>query len=123
MAEEEEAAAGSGASLRERTIAESSLVLLLQGLRGAVTSVELRDESAARGRVVSVDAFMNIRLREVLHRDRRGRLSTLDDLFVTGRNVRYVHIPDHLDIRATIEAQLAAGTRVRHGGGRKEFHK
>uniref|UniRef100_A0A673FNB7 LSM10, U7 small nuclear RNA associated n=1 Tax=Sinocyclocheilus rhinocerous TaxID=307959 RepID=A0A673FNB7_9TELE len=93
-------------SIRERTIAENSLVILLQGLHGQVTTVDLRDESTARGRVINVDAFMNIRLEKVLYRDRRGRVSSMDDLFITGRNVRYVHIPDHMNIIETIETQL-----------------
>lgn len=114
-------------SIRERTIAENSLVVLLQGVQGHVTTVELRDESSARGRIVNVDAFMNIRLEEVDFRDRRGRPSRLHDLFVTGRNVRYVHIPEHVDIMKTIQGQLARIHRVRNfareGGGRKEFGK
>ncbi|NXG05104.1 LSM10 protein, partial [Sakesphorus luctuosus] len=105
-------------SLKERTIAENSLVILLQGLRGRITTVELRDESAAEGRVTSVDAFMNVCLAEVTLTDRRGTVSHLDELFVTGRNVRYVHIPDDMDIRATIEEQLQAIHRVRYFGGR-----
>ncbi|KAM3858131.1 U7 snRNA-associated Sm-like protein LSm10 [Diretmus argenteus] len=115
-------------SIRERAIAENSMVILLQGLRGQVTTVDLRDESTARGRVVNVDAFMNVRLAEVLYRDRRGRLAQLEDLFVTGRNVRYVHIPDHLDIMETIQAQLAKIQRVHNfgsekRGGRSEYAK
>lgn len=113
-------------SLRERTIAENSLVVLLQGLHGQVTTVDLRDESTARGRVINVDAFMNVRLEEVLYRDRRGRASQMDDLFITGRNVRYVHIPDHVNIIDTIQAQLSKIHRVRNfgaGGGRKEYSK
>ena len=107
-------------SVRERAIVENSLVVLLQGLHGDVTAVELRDESVARGRVVSVDAYMNVRLADVLLRDRRGRLARLQDLFITGRNVRYVHVPDHVDVAATIETQLAKISRMRHfGGGRK----
>uniref|UniRef100_A0A8C4DJ85 LSM10, U7 small nuclear RNA associated n=1 Tax=Dicentrarchus labrax TaxID=13489 RepID=A0A8C4DJ85_DICLA len=108
-----------------RTIAENSMVVLLQGLQGQVTTVDLKNESTARGRVVNVDAFMNIRLDNVLYRDRRGQLTQLQDLFITGRNVRYVHIPDNVDIMKTIQSQLARIHRVRnfasHGGGRKEF--
>nr|XP_046274556.1 U7 snRNA-associated Sm-like protein LSm10 [Scatophagus argus] len=114
-------------SIRERTIAENSMVVLLQGLQGEVTTVDLKNESTARGRVVSVDAFMNIRLADVLYRDRRGQLTQLQDLFVTGRNIRYVHIPDHMDIMKTVQSQLAKIHRVRnfagHGGGRKEYAK
>ncbi|XP_076862241.1 U7 snRNA-associated Sm-like protein LSm10 [Brachyhypopomus gauderio] len=113
-------------SIRERTIAENSLVVLLQGLHGEVTTVDLRDESTARGRVINVDAFMNVRLEDVLYKDRRGRLSKMADLFITGRNVRYVHIPDHVDISRTIETQLEKIQRVRcfsQKGGRKEYEK
>ncbi|XP_023802217.1 U7 snRNA-associated Sm-like protein LSm10 [Cyanistes caeruleus] len=105
-------------SVKERTIAENSLVILLQGLCGRITTVELRDESAAVGRVTSVDAFMNVRLAKVTFTDRQGAVSHLDELFVTGRNIRYVHIPDEVDIRATIEEQLQAIHRVRCFGGR-----
>lgn len=114
-------------SIRERTIAENSMVVLLQGLQGEVTTVDLRNESTARGRVVNVDAFMNIRLEEVLYRDWRGNLSQLQDMFITSRNVRYVHIPDHIDIMKTMQNQLAKIHRVRNfasqGGGRKEYAK
>lgn len=114
-------------SIRERTITENSMVILLQGLQGEVTTVDLRNESTARGRVVNVDAFMNVRLVDVLYRDRLGQLTQLQDLFITGRNIRYVHIPDHMDIMKTIESQLAKIHRVRNfgseGGGRKEFAK
>ncbi|GAA6233214.1 U7 snRNA-associated Sm-like protein LSm10 [Lates japonicus] len=114
-------------SIRERTIAENSMVVLLQGLQGEVTTVDLRNESTARGRVVNVDAFMNVRLEDVLYRDRRGQVTRLQDLFITGRNIRYVHIPDHVDIMKTIQSQLAKIHRVRNfaslGGGRKEYAK
>ncbi|XP_029299163.1 U7 snRNA-associated Sm-like protein LSm10 [Cottoperca gobio] len=114
-------------SIRERTIAENSMVVLLQGLHGQVTTVDLKNESTARGRIVNVDAFMNVRLENVMYRDRRGKLTQLQDMFITGRNVRYVHIPDHVDIIKTIQSQLAKIHRVRnfasHGGGRKEYSK
>ncbi|KPP56436.1 U7 snRNA-associated Sm-like protein LSm10-like [Scleropages formosus] len=114
-------------SIRERTIAENSLLVLLQGLQGHVTTVELREESTARGRLLNVDAFMNIRLADVDFRDRRGRLHRLTDLFVTGRNVRYVQIPEQVDIIDTIERQLRKIHRVRsfasEHGGRREFAK
>ncbi|XP_009952940.1 PREDICTED: U7 snRNA-associated Sm-like protein LSm10, partial [Leptosomus discolor] len=86
-------------SVKERTIAENSLVILLQGLHGRVTTVDLRDESTATGRVTNVDAFMNVRLAEVTFTDRQGAVSHLDEFFVTGRNIRYVHIPDEMNVR------------------------
>ncbi|XP_006094206.1 U7 snRNA-associated Sm-like protein LSm10 [Myotis yumanensis] len=112
-------------SMKERTISENSLIILLQGLQGQVTTVDLRDESVAHGRIDNVDAFMNIRLANVTYTDRYGRQAELDDLFVTGRNVRYVHIPDDVNITETIERQLQIIHRVRNfgslGQGRREF--
>ncbi|CAH2221903.1 U7 snRNA-associated Sm LSm10 [Pelobates cultripes] len=110
-------------SVKERTIAENSMVILLQGLHGYVTTVDLRDESTARGTITNVDAFMNIRLANVTYKDRQGKEAKLDDLFVTGRNVRYVHIPEEVDIIRTIEEQLQKIQSIRGfgGKGRKEF--
>lgn len=112
-------------SVKERTISENSLIILLQGLQGRETTVDLRDESVAHGRIDNVDAFMNIRLAKVTYTDRWGHQVQLDDLFVTGRNVRYVHIPDDVNITTTIEQQLQLIHRVRNfgstGKGRREF--
>uniref|UniRef100_A0A8B9RNJ3 Uncharacterized protein n=1 Tax=Astyanax mexicanus TaxID=7994 RepID=A0A8B9RNJ3_ASTMX len=54
--------------------------------------------------------------------NRRGQVSEMG----TGKNVRYVHIPDHMDIGDTIQTQLDKIHCVRtfaHKGGRKEFRK
>ncbi|KAM4877398.1 U7 snRNA-associated Sm-like protein LSm10 [Thomomys bottae] len=105
-------------SLKERTISENSLIILLQGLQGQVTTVDLRDESVARGHIDNIDALMNIRLAKVTYTDHWGHQVELDDLFVTGHNVRYVHIPDDVNITATIEHQLQIIHRVRNFGGK-----
>uniref|UniRef100_A0A672RIL0 Sm domain-containing protein n=1 Tax=Sinocyclocheilus grahami TaxID=75366 RepID=A0A672RIL0_SINGR len=91
-------------------------MITVPGLHGQVTTIDLRDESTARGRVINVDAFMNIRLEKVLYRDRRGRVSSMDDLFIT----------DHMNIIETIETQLAKIHHVRNfgaSGGCKEYSK
>lgn len=110
-------------SVKERTISENSLVILLQGLHGQVTTVELRNESVAVGRITNVDAFMNMRLAEATFTDQHGCSSSMDSLFVTGRNIRYVHIPDDVDVRSTIEKQLQLIHRVRTFGGRDKGRK
>ncbi|CAD7677015.1 unnamed protein product [Nyctereutes procyonoides] len=87
--------------------------------------MDLRDKIVARGRIDNVDAFMNIRLANVTYMDRWGHQVELEDLFVTGRNVRYVHVPDDVNITATIEQQLQVIHWVRNfgskGQGRREF--
>uniref|UniRef100_UPI00398F02D2 U7 snRNA-associated Sm-like protein LSm10 n=2 Tax=Pristiophorus japonicus TaxID=55135 RepID=UPI00398F02D2 len=109
-------------SIKERTVAENSLIIPLQGLHGHITTVELRDESSVTWLVDNVDAFTNVRLSEVTYTDRWGKVSHLDNFFVTGSNVRYVHIADEINI---IQSQLQKIHRVRNFGGkdrgRKEF--
>ncbi|XP_067318481.1 U7 snRNA-associated Sm-like protein LSm10 [Anolis sagrei] len=100
-----------------------SLVLLLQGLMGHMTQVELWDESLAVGRVTNMDAFMNIRLGPTTFTDRAGRTSQLEGLFIAGRSVRYVHIPYDVDIRAAIEGQLQLLRHVRSFRGRDKGSK
>jgi small nuclear ribonucleoprotein (snRNP)-like protein len=68
-------------SVEERTISENSLIFLLQGLQGQVTTVDLRDESVAHGCIDNVDAFMNIHLAKVTYMDRWGHQVELDDFF------------------------------------------
>ncbi|XP_006899604.1 PREDICTED: U7 snRNA-associated Sm-like protein LSm10-like [Elephantulus edwardii] len=80
--------------------------LLLQALQGQITTVDLQDESTSLGRIDNVDAFMNIHLASVTYIECWGHRVELFDLFVTGCNVRYVHIPDAVNITATIEKQL-----------------
>ncbi|XP_043917363.1 U7 snRNA-associated Sm-like protein LSm10 [Protopterus annectens] len=110
-------------SVKERVISENSLIILLQGLHGCSTTVDLRDESMVQGRIINVDAFMNIRLTEATYTDRRGQVTKMENFFVTGRSVRYVHIPDEVNIIETIENQLQKIHRIRNfrSKGRKEF--
>jgi len=44
---------------RERAKLLNSLTILLKGLEGEVTTIELRNESSVRGRIDSVDYLMN----------------------------------------------------------------
>uniref|UniRef100_A0A2K6SSD6 Sm domain-containing protein n=1 Tax=Saimiri boliviensis boliviensis TaxID=39432 RepID=A0A2K6SSD6_SAIBB len=73
-------------SVKEQTVSENSLIILLQGLQGQVTTVGLRDESMASECIVNVDAFMNICLAKVTYRDHWWHQDKLDDLFMIGRN-------------------------------------
>jgi len=47
---------------RERAKLLNSLTVLLKGLEGRVTTIELRNESSMQGRIDSVDYRMNITL-------------------------------------------------------------
>lgn len=93
-------------SIRERTLAQNSLIVLLEGLVGKETTVELRNENSVTGTIENVDAFMNVTMSAAVFRDSDGRENKLDDFFVQGKNIRYVQIPDEVNIISTIKSSL-----------------
>jgi len=61
----------------------NTLTLLLKGLEGKVTTIELRNESSIRGRIDSVDYLMNITVTDAVVRAPDGRqLLAADEFFV-----------------------------------------
>ncbi|XP_013421788.1 uncharacterized protein LOC106181832 [Lingula anatina] len=96
------------ASIRERTKAQNSLVCLLQALEGMETTVELRDESSVKGKITDVDGFMAICMSDVVFTDRHGKVSKLSNFSVQGRNIRFVQVPDEVNMIEAIQKQLAS---------------
>lgn len=89
----------------------NTLTILLKGLQGKVTTIELRNESSIRGRIDSVDYLMNTTLTDAVVVAPDGRqLKTCEEFFVQGKNIRYVHIPDDVNIIKTIEEQVKSIT-------------
>uniref|UniRef100_A0A1E1X1C8 Putative small nuclear ribonucleoprotein smd1 n=1 Tax=Amblyomma aureolatum TaxID=187763 RepID=A0A1E1X1C8_9ACAR len=95
------------ATPRERALIGKSLVLMLRALQGRQTTIELRNELSVWGTVESVDAYMNMDLRNVSVVSPGGKEETYTSFFVQGRQVRYVHIPDDIDMVATLKLQAA----------------
>ena len=61
----------------------NTLTLLLKGLEGKVTTIELRNESSIRGRIDSVDYLMNITVTDAAVFAPCGRqLLTAEEFFV-----------------------------------------
>lgn len=94
-------------SMRERALAERNLVCLLQACEGHKTIVELRNESFAEGVLSQVDGYMNINMNNVQF-TKQGRNKTihLDELFIQAKQIRFVHIPDGINMREAIEGKL-----------------
>ncbi|XP_078699406.1 U7 snRNA-associated Sm-like protein LSm10 [Branchiostoma floridae x Branchiostoma belcheri] len=111
------------ASLRERAISQNTLVCLLQAIQGHETTVELRDEASVYGLIVNVDAFMNTTMKYCTYTDRRGKTVQFDDFYVQGRNIRFVQIPDAVNMMEAIEHQLGSIERRRtvHSQERKKM--
>lgn len=93
---------------RETALIKNSLITLLQAIVGKRTTVDLRREDSVEGLLVNVDAFMNLTMKQVrLISAVEGRPDRfLDELFVQGREIRYVHIPDDVNIMDAIKRQL-----------------
>lgn len=93
---------------RERALAERTLVCLLQAVQGHRTTVELRNESSAEGLIEHVDGFMNISMSDVkFTKGTDGEVLDFPTMFIHGRQIRYVQIPDFIDMRKAIDGQLS----------------
>jgi len=73
---------------QENAMMTTTLACLLPAVRNKRTTVELRNESFATGRVVVVDGFMNITMEDVVVTDPAGNQSKFDSFFVPHRLVR-----------------------------------
>jgi len=82
----------------------ASLVCLLQALVGQRIRVELRNETDLRGKLESVSPDMTMRLFALTELPPRGRKRRVESLTVPGKQIRYVHIPDSVDIGRTLDA-------------------
>ena len=111
-------------SMREKYKAGNSLICLLQALTGRVTTVELRNESFAQGHIKNVDGFMNVEMTAVTFTSPDGKISRMDNFFVQGPQIRYVQIPDDINIVNAMQQQIAMigfgcyGTTGGRGRGR-----
>lgn len=106
-------------SRRERALAERTLVCLLQACQGHKVTVELRNESFAEGTVDLVDGYMNVNMSKVELTKINSKTVRLEELFIQGRQIRYVHIPDEINMRDAIEHQLKALRSTRTFTGKK----
>lgn len=88
---------------RERFKIRNSLICLLKAVEEKVTTVELRNESSVSGYVVHVDAYMNVTMKDVSFRNFKGKVTRFENFFVQGVNIRFVQIPDEIDMKKALE--------------------
>jgi len=68
---------------RERSKLLNSLIVLLKGLEGKVTTIELRNESSIQGRIEHVDYLMNTTISDAVVLAPDGsKLMTCEEFFV-----------------------------------------
>lgn len=113
---------------RERFYFANTMLCLLKAIEGQSTTVELRDEKEVFGKIIQVDGYMNITMANVTLKT-AGCARRFDRFFVNGRLVRYVHIPDEVDMRSAMEGYLqrsnqsAAQERVKQDIKDAAWHK
>lgn len=107
----------------ERSCFERSITCLMKELEGHYTTVELRNETEVTGKTENVDGFMNIVLSDVTYTKPNTDPLHFPLIHIHGRQIRYVHIPDQINMRRGIVNQLDKfrqdwgkyGTKVRKG--------
>ena len=112
-------------SLRKKFRIQNTLVCLLRGIVGRRTVVELRNETSVTGRIESVDDCMNTTLSDATFKTMDGHETKFTLFYVQGKNIRYVQIPDQVNMLKTIKWQLseARGRQPRGFRERKEVQK
>lgn len=93
-------------STREKHKITNTLVCLLKAMEGVKTTVELRNENSVHGQILMVSGQMHLTMANVVFRPVKGPEQRFSDFFVQGHQIRFVHIPDHIDIRKAMEKML-----------------
>ncbi|XP_026764190.1 U7 snRNA-associated Sm-like protein LSm10 [Galleria mellonella] len=93
-------------SSKERFVYHNTLLCLVKALQGQNITLDLRNDSYTCGQIVTVDGFMNISLCSAVYCDPQGNEFFFENLFIHGRNIRYIHIPENMSIIATIKKEL-----------------
>lgn len=83
----------------------NSMLCLLKAVEGKRTTVEMRDEKEVTGVIKQVDGYMNISMEDVIFKTLTVE-KKFDKFFVNGKTIRYVHIPDEIDMKSAMEAKL-----------------
>lgn len=88
---------------RERFKIVNTLVCLVKSCEGFSTTVDLRNETSVSGKIETVDGHMNISMSNVVCRNFKGKVEHFENFFIHGKTVRFVHIPDEIDMRKAME--------------------
>lgn len=90
----------------ERASFEKTLCCMLKELEGHSTTVELRNEIQITGLVNHVDGHMNISMSNVTYKRPRQLPNTFSHIKIHGTQIRFVHIPDQINMQKAITKQL-----------------
>lgn len=92
-----------------------TLICFLEALEGSMSTIDLRNESTVTGRIASVDSFMNLQIEDGTVSSAHGVQSHFSCLFIKGRQIRYVQIPETVDVTRVLHSQMSRYRRVKRG--------
>ena len=90
----------------ERASFEKSLCCLLKELGGIYTTIELKNEIQIKGKVDHIDGFMNVSMSDVFYEKPYSARLHFTNIKIHGKQIRFVHIPDQINIQKAITNQL-----------------
>lgn len=101
------------------------LVHFLRKLVRETVKIELKDNTVVDGTIVGVDSAMNTHLRLVSimrpgGRDGETVIERHDNMTVRGASIRYVILPDVINLGTLLEDDSPRSTRIRHGESKEE---
>ncbi|KAJ0181188.1 hypothetical protein K1T71_003273 [Dendrolimus kikuchii] len=107
---------------KERFFYHNTLLCLVNSLQGQKITLDVRNDAYVCGEVDSVDGFMNITFKNAVYCDSQGNEFAFDNLYIQGRNIRYVHIPDNISMVSAIKNE-ATRTKMRPESTKKLTEK
>ncbi|EFA75571.1 putative small nuclear ribonucleoparticle-associated protein [Heterostelium album PN500] len=79
----------------------NSLLCVFNALTGSQITVQLRNENEIYGTIDTIDEHMNIELSNATLK-RRDTTDSYDLILINSRNIRYIQIPDRIDLNSLL---------------------
>lgn len=99
------------------------LVHFLRKLVRENVSIELKDNTVVNGTVVGVDSAMNTHVR-LVHIQKPGQQEErLENMTIRGAQIRYVILPDSINLGTLLVDDSPKKTRIRHGESKEEAER
>jgi small nuclear ribonucleoprotein (snRNP)-like protein len=98
---------------REKAILSNSLVVILRSCLEKDLTIDLRNESSITGICSSVTVDMNVTLSNAIMTNLNGKKVIYKEITIRGNNIRFVQIPDSVDMISSIQNQINSVKRVR----------
>ena len=99
------------------------LVHFLRKLVRENVQIELKDNTVINGTVVGVDSAMNTHVRLVLIKRPGQPEERLENMTIRGAQIRYVLLPESINLGTLLVDDSPKKTRIRHGESKEEAER